>query len=92
MRLPGRPSSPAALMLPALLLGLALVGCQPRSEQGPGLQRCVAWWNSPDNRSYREALGDPPFPLVTVQSIGPSKAGQPGCVGLLRDARMGRGF
>jgi len=73
-------------MLAALLLSLGLVACKP---SGPGIQRCVAWWNDPQNRDYRralgEALGDRPVPLVTIRSIGPNKAGQPGCVGLLRE-------
>ena len=86
MRLPGRPYHPAVLMLAALLLSLGVVACKP---SGPGIQRCVAWWNDPQNRDYRralgEALGDRPVPLVTIRSIGPNKAGQPGCVGLLRE-------
>jgi hypothetical protein len=92
MRLPGRPYHRAVLTLPALLLSLGLVAWQP-SEPGPGVQRCVAWWNDPQNRTYRlalgEALGDRPFPLVTIRSIGPNKAGQPGCVGLLREREDG---
>jgi hypothetical protein len=95
LRSPGRPYRPAVLTLAALLLSLGLVACQ-RSEPGPGIQRCVAWWNDPQNRGYRlalgEALGDRPFPLVTIRSIGPNKAGQPGCVGLLREREDGHGF
>jgi hypothetical protein len=45
------------------------------------------------NRDYRraldEALGARPVPLVTIRSIGPNKAGQPGCVGLLRERADG---
>ena len=90
MRLPGRPYQPAVVMLVALLLGLGVVACTP---SGPGIQRCVAWWNDPQNRDYRraldKALGDRPVPLVTIQSIGPNKAGQPGCTGLLREREDG---
>jgi hypothetical protein len=92
MRLPGRPYRLAVLTLPALLLNLGLVACQP-SQPGPGIQRCVGWWNDPQNRTYRlalgEALSDRPFPLVTIRSIGPNKAGQPGCVALLREREDG---
>ena len=87
MRLPGRPYRLAVLTLPALL-SLGLVACQP-SGPGPGTQHCVGWWNDPQNRTYRRALGDGPFPLVTIRSIGPNKAGQPGCVALLREREDG---
>ena len=77
-------------MLAVLLLSLGLAACKP---SGPGTQRCVAWWNDPQNRDYRralgEALGERPVPLVTIQSIGPNKAGQPGCAGLLRERADG---
>ena len=90
MRSPGRIYHPAVLMLAALLLSLGLVACAP---SGPGIERCVGWWNDPENRAYRralaEALGDRPVPLVTIRSIGPNKAGQPGCVGLLRERADG---
>lgn len=92
MRLPGRPDHPAVFTLAALLLSLGLVACQ-LSEPGPGTEPCVAWWNDPQNRDYRlaldEALGDRPVPLVTIRSIGPNKAGQPGCVRLLREREDG---
>jgi hypothetical protein len=42
-------------MLAALLLSLGLVACKP---SGPGIQRCVAWWNDPNNQSYRRGNPD----------------------------------
>ena len=57
----------------------------------PGDGRCAELWNAPANQSNRSLVRGRALPLATVRGVEPNKAGQPGCVVLLRGARMGPG-
>jgi hypothetical protein len=61
-----------------------LTGCNRPSDR-----RCAELWNGPANRTNRSLVRDRGFPLATVRGIGPNKAGQPGCVVLLREREDG---
>ena len=56
----------------------------------PSDRRCAELWNGPANQTNRSSVRDRGFPLATVRGIGPNKAGQPGCVVLLRERQDGR--
>jgi hypothetical protein len=55
----------------------------------PSDRRCVELWNGPANQTNRSLVRGRSFPLATVRGIGPNKAGQPGCVVLLRERQDG---
>ena len=55
----------------------------------PSDRRCAELWNGPANQTSRSLVRGRSFPLATVRGIGPNKAGQPGCVVLLRDRADG---
>ena len=51
----------------------------------PSDRRCAELWNGPANQTNRSLVRDRSFPLATVRGVEPNKAGQPGCVVLLRE-------
>jgi hypothetical protein len=55
----------------------------------PSDRRCAELWNGPANQTNRSLVRGRAFPLATVRGIGPNKAGQPGCVVLLRERADG---
>jgi hypothetical protein len=55
----------------------------------PSDRRCAELWNGPANQTNRSLVRGRSFPLATVRGIGPNKAGQPGCVVLLRERADG---
>jgi hypothetical protein len=55
----------------------------------PSDRRCVELWNGPANQTNRSLVRGGSFPLTTVRGIEPNKAGQPGCVVLLRERADG---
>jgi hypothetical protein len=55
----------------------------------PSDRRCAELWNGPANQTNRSLVRGRAFPLATVRGIGPNKAGQPGCVLLLRERADG---
>jgi hypothetical protein len=55
----------------------------------PSDRRCAELWNGPANQTNRSLVRGRSFPLATVRGIGPNKAGQPGCVVLLRERQDG---
>jgi hypothetical protein len=59
-----------------------------RSDR-PSDRRCAELWNGPANQTNRSLVRGRSFPLATVRGIEPNKAGQPGCVVLLRERQDG---
>jgi hypothetical protein len=55
----------------------------------PSDRRCAELWNAPANQTNRSLVRGRAFPLATVRGIDPNKAGQPGCVVLLREREDG---
>jgi hypothetical protein len=74
------------LLLGGVILGMVLVEARP---DHPGDGRCAELWNAPANHPNRSVVCGRSFPLATVRGIGPNKAGQPGCVVLVREREDG---
>jgi hypothetical protein len=55
----------------------------------PSDRRCAELWNGPANQTNRSLVRGRSFPLATVRGVEPNKAGQPGCVVLLRERADG---
>jgi hypothetical protein len=55
----------------------------------PSDRRCAELWNGPAKQTNRSLVRGRSFPLATVRGIEPNKAGQPGCVVLLRERADG---
>jgi hypothetical protein len=55
----------------------------------PSDHRCAELWNAPANQTNRSLVRGRSFPLVTVLGVDPNKAGQPGCVVVLREREDG---
>jgi hypothetical protein len=55
----------------------------------PSDRRCAELWNGPANQTNRSLVRGRAFPLATVRGVEPNKAGQPGCVVLLRERADG---
>ena len=55
----------------------------------PSDRRCAERWNAPANQTNRSLVRGRAFPLATVRGVDPNKAGQPGCVVLLREREDG---
>jgi hypothetical protein len=55
----------------------------------PSDRRCAELWNGPANQTNRSWVRGRSFPLATVRGAGPNKAGQPGCVVLVRERQDG---
>jgi hypothetical protein len=55
----------------------------------PSDRRCAELWNGPANQTNRSLVRGPAFPLATVRGVEPNKAGQQGCVVLLREGQDG---
>ena len=55
----------------------------------PSDRRCAELWNGPANQTNRSLVRGRAFPLATVWGVEPNKAGQPGCVVLLRERQDG---
>ena len=55
----------------------------------PSDRRCAELWNGPANQTNRSLVRGRSFPLATVRGVEPNKAGQPGCVVLLRERQDG---
>jgi hypothetical protein len=74
------------LLVGGVILVMVLVEAWP---DHPGDGRCAELWNAPANQANRSVVRGRPFPLATVRGIEPNKAGQPGCVVLLREREDG---
>ena len=55
----------------------------------PSDRRCADLWNAPANQTNRSLVRGRAFPLATARGVEPNKAGQPGCVVLLRERADG---
>jgi hypothetical protein len=91
MRLPRRTSNILGKWALGLLVGgmiLLLIILEVRPDH-PGDGRCAELWNAPANQANRSMVRGRAFPLATVRGVGPNKAGQPGCVVLLREREDG---
>jgi hypothetical protein len=55
----------------------------------PSDRRCAELWNGPANHTNRSLVRGRSFPLATVRGVEPNKAGQRGCVVLLRERQDG---
>src|SRR5215218_8211869 len=55
----------------------------------PSDRCCAELWNAPANQTNRSLVRGRAFPLATIRGIEPNKAGQPGCVVLLREREDG---
>jgi hypothetical protein len=55
----------------------------------PSDRRCAELWNGPANQTNRSLVRGRAFPLATVRGVEPNKAGQPGCVVVLRERADG---
>jgi hypothetical protein len=55
----------------------------------PSERRCAELWNGPANQTNRSLVRGRAFPLATVWGVEPNKAGQQGCVVLLRERQDG---
>ena len=55
----------------------------------PSDRRCAQLWNGPANQTNRSLVRSRSFPLATVRGVEPNKAGQRGCVVLLRERADG---
>ena len=74
------------LLVGVVLLIIVLVAVR---QDHPGDGRCAELWNAPANQSNRSLVRGRAFPLATVRGVEPNKAGQPGCVVLLRERADG---
>jgi len=74
----------ALLVVSAVLVLFDLAGSNRPSDR-----RCAGLWNGLANQTNRSLVRGRSFPLATVRGIGPNKAGQPGCVVLLRERQDG---
>jgi hypothetical protein len=57
----------------------------------PSDRRCAELWNGPANQTNRSLVRGRSFPLATVRGVEPNKAGQAGCVVLLRERQVDPG-
>jgi hypothetical protein len=74
------------LLAGVLILIIILVAAR---QDRPGDGRCAELWNAPANQTNRSLVRGRSFPLATVRGAAPNKAGQPGCVVLLRERQDG---
>ena len=72
-----------------LVVGAVLVLYDLTRSNRPSDRRCAELWNGPANQTSRSLVRGRTFPLATVRGIEPNKAGQPGCVVLLRERQDG---
>ena len=91
MRLPRRTSNilgkgALGLLVGGMILHLIILEARP---DHPDDGRCAELWNAPANQANRSMVRGRAFSLATVRGIGPNKAGQPGCVVLLREREDG---
>jgi hypothetical protein len=86
-----QPTSPAlGIGAFGLLVGvLILIMLVAERQDRPGDGRCAELWNAPANQTNRSLVRGRAFPLATVRGTAPNKAGQPGCVVLLRERQDG---
>jgi hypothetical protein len=87
-----QPTSPVlglgafGLLVGGVLLIIVLVAVR---QDRPADGRCAELWNAPANQTNRSLVRGRAFPLATVRGAEPNKAGQPGCVVLLRERQNG---
>jgi hypothetical protein len=74
------------LLVGGMILHLIILEARP---DHPGDGRCAELWNAPANQANRSMVRGRAFSLATVRGVGPNKAGQPGCVVLLREREDG---
>ena len=74
------------LLVGGMILHLIILEARP---DHPGDGRCAELWNAPANQANRSMVRGRVFSLATVRGVGPNKAGQPGCVLLLREREGG---
>jgi len=91
MRLPRRTSNilgkwALGLLVGGMILHVIILDVHP---DHPGDGRCAELWNAPANQANRSMVRGRVFSLATVRGVGPNKAGQPGCVLLLREREGG---
>jgi hypothetical protein len=72
-----------------LVVGAVLVLYDLTRSNRPSDRRCAELWNGPASQTSRSLVRGRTFPLATVRGIEPNKAGQPGCVVLLRERQDG---
>lgn len=72
-----------------LVVGAVLLLWDLTHFNRPSDRRCAELWNGPANQTNRSLVLGRSFPLATVRGIGPNKAGQPGCMVLLREGQDG---
>jgi hypothetical protein len=80
----------AALLVVGAVLVLLVARWDLTRSNRPSDRRCVDLWNGPANQTIRSLVRGHAFPLATVRGVEPNKAGQPGCVVLLRERQDGR--
>ena len=87
-----QPTSPVlglgvfGLLVGGVLLIIVLVAVR---YDRPGDGRCAELWNALANQANRSLVRGRTFPMATVRGVAPNKAGQPGCVVLLRERQDG---
>jgi hypothetical protein len=91
MRLPRRTSNilgkwALGLLVGGMILHVIILDVRP---DHPGDVRCAELWNAPANQANRSMVRGRAFSLAAVRGVGPNKAGQPGCVLLLREREDG---
>ena len=91
MRLPRRTSNilgkgALGLLVGGMILHVIILDTRP---DHPDDGRCAELWNAPANQANRSMVRGRAFSLATVRGVGPNKAGQPGCVLLLREREDG---
>jgi hypothetical protein len=91
MRLPRRTSNilgkwALGLLVGGMILHVIILDVRP---DHPNDGRCAELWNAPANQANRSMVRGRAFSLATVRGVGPNKAGQPGCVLLLREREGG---
>jgi hypothetical protein len=87
-----QPTSPVlglgafGLLVGVVILSIVLVAVR---QDRPADGHCAELWNAPANQANRSLVRGRAFPLATVRGAVPNKAGQPGCVVLLRERQDG---
>jgi hypothetical protein len=72
-----------------LVVGAVLVLSDLIRPNRPSDRRCADLWNGPANQTNRSLVRGRSFPLATIRGAGPNKAGEQGCVVLLRERADG---
>ena len=79
----------AALLVLGAVLVLLVARWDLTGSNRPSDRRCAELWNEPANQTNRSLVRGRAFPLATVRGVEPNKAGQQGCVVVLREGQDG---